>query len=358
MEMTDYKRLTNEELSELVNQLRGDSSLVTKLAEAGRELISRDDYSKWFSSTRLEGKPFTGTLAQIFMELGLADLTGLRLQVHAMRDGIFLTDTPAIGKEDFVYPYQRESVCAYESADKHGLYQWGTIWFDLACGCGNHLLSLSRQTLPSQRYLFDVNDRALAYARINTIVNQLDDLATITKNDIRDGIPEGNWNTSGKNTVFLVNMPFNISAAPGDLPQYADGGRTGATFTFAALEAIKAYWQKTRNPVKAVVLSYTVGKSSSGPWEVADRAEQLFGADKVEFGLLTNEKMVRVTGIKQCSVPVALKEFVRLADCRLRFLDTKREEIRQGYRNLEIELQTQGWTHAGYGTVFLNLPGK
>jgi hypothetical protein len=342
------------ELRRFASRLESSLSLTLAMAGALRALLQEPAYGQWFANERLVGKPYRGQVPDALVSLDLAhEQGGLLLQAHELAGRLFVTDAPAADKTIRVYPYQDESARVHECAQRHGLYQWaeGQTVVDLACGCGHHAIAWPGDV---RRILLDKSDRALAYAQVNLLLNKIRG-ASLAENDVRQGLRVVSQMT--ERTVILANMPFALSPIWGVLPGTSDGGTTGASWTLAALEAIKGYWQLHHKAVRAVVLCYSVGASPTGPWEVGQQAQNLFReAADLEFALLTDEKMVRIDGHKRYPVPVTTDQFADRANCRLDVPDADRDRFRRGYANLIEVLGRDGWTHVGYGTLYVDLP--
>ena len=292
----------------------------------------------------------------ILARLGLLDGRGfLAVEVHHLRNKLFLTDGSWERKKVRTFPFADESQRLLEHAEAREYHTWADFVIDPACGCGHHAVALPGR-LPGA--CFDVNPRAVLFATINARLNRRDELM-VAHNDITRGIPSAVTNGVNGNVLFLVNMPFALAPLPGVLPLSADGGQTGTRLTFAALDAIDRFHDARRNPgiTRACVLCYSVGNRDSDIWEVVRRAQALFGAGRIEWKILEGERMWRVNGRKEQSNPMDLGLVPLKAECRLYVGDEDRDATREGYINLVETLQgpPDHWDALGYGILDIHL---
>lgn len=351
--------ITADELSLIPRQIQHDGILKRELREIFKEIVDDSRYKKWFEYEQFSGQLFQ--LSQdyeknkLLQELNLVKRGNLQVKVHSFQDHIFLTDGLWIPGRYRVFPFFDESKNLIQHMKAPQLDNVATTVIDPACGCGHHSLLASKI---QQKFSFDVSYRALIYTSLNAIINNVNNIS-IKQNDITDGIPEELNRLVTNNILFLINMPFAIAPLPNILPLTADGGTTGAKWTFKALEAIKKFADNNQNKesIHASILCYTVGNQQQDEWEVVDKAKQLFGDSKISWTLLKDQTMWRINGKKEQPNPMNLAEGLpKKADCPFYVSDKNdRELVRTKYNNLATSLNNAGWEYLGYGILDIHL---
>jgi hypothetical protein len=326
------------------------------------ELLNHPEYAFWSEDTTELGEhagkrclvPRSLRGRRALERLGLLDDDCLLLKVHRHAGKVLFTDGLWVNQDIRVFPFSDESQLLLEHATTEGYAQWASAVIDPATGCGHHLVALGGAC---RRYGFDVNPRAILYATMNTILNDVAHVL-LSRNNIASGIPQHLDELDGT-VLFLVNMPFALTPIERALPLSADGGLTGARWTFAALQAIYGFGQRNSGArgVRACILCYSVGNRAENRWEVVQRAEQLFPG-RVRWKVLKNERMWRVNGKKEQPNPMDLVDGLpRKADCRFYVRDEQREKVRAGYHELARTLATPvvggggRWDVLGYGLL-------
>ncbi|MEA5472084.1 hypothetical protein [Spirulina sp. 06S082] len=350
--------LTADELSLISRQLKPNPTLASELLEIFQDIFNNPQYQQWLKSEQFLGQLFEVDEKyrdhEFFNKNGLVKDGKLQVKINSLQDRIFLTDGLWIPKQYRVFPFSDESVNLLRHMEEKRLDEIATTLIDFSCGCGHHGLSVSEI---QQRYSFDVSHRAVIYTLINSILNEIPNVF-IKQNDIRGGIPKELSKLVTRNILFLTNMPFAIAPLPNVLPLAADGGITGATWSFKALEAIHKFAMNNldKDSIHASMLCYTVGNKQQDKWEVIDKAEQLFGKSKVSWKLLEDQTMWRINGKKEQPNPMNLAEgLAKKADCKFYVSDEDRERVRTEYHNLAKSLNNSDWEYLGYGIIDIRL---
>lgn len=339
-----------DQLFSLSNTLLKDSYRVESLRTYLEAIYDSASYQEWLEDDQylgfrsIKGKPKEPPEAEIAAPGGkrlIADhrlSSGGRLTVKVDRhkDRIHLTDgffTPPTVR---VFPTCDESEIVCKYIENNLEIEENGMLIDPACGCGHHALGL--RSLFSRRVSLDISGRAIAFARLNAILNS-DTRHSLGFGDVRIGIPIEIANPGGQ-VVFAINMPFaidpkNSDDKSGPIFLAQDGGDRGVQLTFSALDSIRDF--KDRNPsspVDAVVLCYSLGYKDSQNiwhWEVEEHAKKVFENGCVEFVLQETEKLWRVNGIKSEPNPMPVERLELKADCKNTYSDHVREVKREGY---------------------------
>ena len=281
--------------------------------------------------------------------LGLVNGGLLEVKIASACGKIHLTDGSWVDPKVRVYPFTSESniICDYFYANPKGEPD---LLIDPACGCGHHSLGLD--TIP-EKVSFDINLRALAYARINALLNDMSQMLT-GLNDLRNGLPKSLNTMTTKETLITINMPFAIFPRDPNLSNAIsltkDGGDLGVAFTLASFRDVKELVDHADNMqhIRCIIQFYSLGNVDKDEWEVVEYARELFGLDTLSYNILSNEKMWRVNGKKEQSNPMPLDRLKLKADCRHTFSESRAENARKGYIELENLFRKNGYTHLSY----------
>ena len=345
-------------LESAADSVEGDAGLARALAQAARAVHASPAYSGWISDGVAERFPFRSkdALPPALVELGLAEGSRSLAKINVAGEHVFLTDGVWVDKAERVFPFTKESMTLTAHAAARSADLAPDLVVDLASGCGHSAIGYPGAAI---RFSFDVNPRALAYARINRAMNAIPEYTLrIMANDIRKGVPAEVGETPASNVLFLANMPFGPSPSPGVLPLSSDGGETGLDLQVATLDAIGGFAETMGGSrrVRASVMALTLCNPAQGRWEVTDLAVERFGAERVEWTLLGEERLYHVDGRESGDNPSPLDEALpRIADFRLYFDDHERDAVRESYRELARSLGRRGWTHLAYGIVDIEL---
>jgi hypothetical protein len=350
--------ITADELSLISRQLKPNYTLASELLDILKDIFNNPQYQQWLISEQFSGQLFGVDEKyrdhEFLNKNGLVKDGQLQVKINSLQDCIFLTDGLWIPKQHRVFPFSDESANLLRHMKEKQLDEVATTLIDFSCGCGHHGLSISQM---QQRYSFDVSHRAVIYTSINSLLNQIPNVF-IKQNDISDGIPKELSKLVTRNILFLTNMPFGIAPLANVLPLTSDGGITGATWSFKALEAIKTFAMNTpdRDSLHVSMLCYTVGNKQQDKWEVVEKAEELFGESKVSWKLLEDQTMWRINGKKEQPNPMNLAEGLpKKADCQFYVSDDDRERVRTEYHNLAKSLNNSDWEYLGYGIIDIHL---
>jgi hypothetical protein len=349
-------------LFDISENLVRDEALVAPLKSYLESIFKSKSYQDWLNDAQylgyrsIHGKPLEPHEAGkdnpggkfILAKHGLSAGGRLEVKVDRHRDRIHVTDGFFVPPTDRIFPTCDESEIVCRFIEENIEIHEESLLIDPACGCGHHALGLSTQF--ARRVSLDISGRALAFARLNSILNS-DTKHALGFGDVRSGIPLEYTSPPGSHTVFAVNMPFAIDpkdhweqSAKTLLSQ--DGGDRGIQLTFAVLDAIGDFQKRNSgSSIDAVVLCYTLGRydegSGIGSWEVVDYAE--------------DEKLWRVNGIKSQSNPMHVSNMELKAECRNTYSDHLRENKKSGYNRLAKGYIEAGYTHLGYGVLHVRL---
>jgi methylase of polypeptide subunit release factors len=352
--------LPTEKINELAHALAQSRQRSTALRALLERLWGDADYRNWFDRGRLSKEPYRvpGEFARALGDYGLVESGILRCQVHRVMAEIFLTDLPSLDRKIAAYPYTSESEDIHEFISGKDLYEWADCVVDLFCGCGHHLIAGAAEFWPSnvKRIGFDINERALGYARINAKLNETD--VVIARHDVNDVLPFDLISAGARRVLFLANAPFLPSPLPDVLPPTMDGGLTGLDLTVRAMNAVLEFWRAKHLQVQGIFLTASVGADQNAGWEVRMKAEEIFGADAIEFRLLTEKKFIKVGGHNSTPVPAPIEAIAKKAECKLDVRDEDREMVRKGYDNLIQSLRLRDWMYCGYAAVSVDLPAE
>lgn len=288
--------------------------------------------------------------------LRLVQADVLRVKLH-LRDGhVFMTDGLWISSSIRVFPFVDESDLVLRACGAKNWTNWATCVIDPATGCGHNLLRYPSKDV--RRYGFDRSARAVTYAAINVAINEFED-TLVGVNDITRGLPLVFGDTEPERVLVLANMPFALVPKPDTISKSTDGGPRGYRLTLDLFDAVDqlAASLSPGSELRCVVLVYTLGMIESDRWVVPERAAKLFGADRVTWSVVDDEKLWRVNGKKEQSNPMSLDRMSLKADCRFYVRDdARRGAVRADYVQLETELRDEGYDHLAYGTLTIERP--
>jgi hypothetical protein len=328
------------------------------------EVARHETYRTWMETAEYHGLlfrlhrslAFTSDEERRLLELlKLVEADALRVKLHARGENVFLTDGLWVSSAIRVFPFIDESDLVLRACSERGLTDWATCAIDPAVGCGPHVLRY--QAPGSRRYGFDRSARAVAYAAINSLINDCED-ALFGINDIRRGIPAV-VDQDEERVLVLANMPFSLSPSPNTLVRTAEGGRYGYELTIALFDSVKSLADRlpASSEVRCVAVAYSVGSAGDDQWAVRDMAAERFGSDQVEWTLLRDEPLWRVNGKKEEENPMPLSALRRKVDCRFYVRrEANRDKVRAEYDALARELNGHGYSHLGYGTLSIAVP--
>lgn len=350
--------MTSDQIFLLTCALREDSTLRAKLNTSLRELTDLPEYVEW-QSTALQSRPFYLPFAfdsQTLTDVGLATSGILAVRVNLHLGQVFITDGVWTDGRFRAFPFHDESVTLVQFAQKLGWASHSDVVLDLAGGCGHSAWSFKA----AHQVLLDINPRALAYAEVNRLLNELPaDQYGEHLNDIRTGIPSALAAGSQKGVLVVANMPFGPAPSKTALPLTTNGGNNGLALqeaTLAALQKLRAE-MPTGVPLRALVMGLSPGNQAANSWELPRLANQFFDADFFAWEILADEALFRLNGARAMPNPCpAIQALPAAADCRLytpdlRMRDTRREE----FVSLATSLADAGTPDLAYGVVALEV---
>jgi hypothetical protein len=311
--------MTTEDLFELCQALRGAPHLVSELRNELRTLVNLTSYRDW-QATLAQAQlfripPQTRVAALATTGLSVDGRLQVRVNIHASR--LFLTDGVTQAARHRVFPYHDESATLREFVVNNDWLEAADVVFDLAGGCGHTAWSLDGRC----QVLLDINPRALAYAELNRLLNELDSQRYVCAlNDIRQGVPRAFVPRHAREVLVLANMPFSPTPSASALPLTTGGGSSGMDLqraTFDAIERLRADTPAATR-IRCAVLGLTVGSRITGAWELCAEAVERFGPEHVRWHALPQEPAVRIGGVRSLSNPCNVRQALpAIAECSL-----------------------------------------
>jgi hypothetical protein len=344
-----------EQLASVTARIKSELGLLTVLRQQIGAIYASSSYQSWLSGGLAEREPYAfaaGLHAPAVEQAGLSRDRVLQVKINAVGSRVFVTDGVWVRQDARVFPFSDESRALLGYVEERGLGDWADLAIDLSAGCGHNAFGVEGDC---ERAAFDVSPRAVAFLGFNRALNGIPaSRSLIALNDIRDGIPEVLASPNARRVLFLANMPFGPAPARGILPPTSDGGASGGDLSVATMDTISAYVERhaSGRTIRACVLVLTVGDATEDRWEVVERARERFGADKVSWELLSDEKIFRISGIREQDNPSPLIDCLpRIADCRLYVRPDESDALRLAYRDLARSLEDAGWSDMAYGVV-------
>ncbi|RPH39441.1 MAG: hypothetical protein EHM87_24085 [Burkholderiales bacterium] len=347
---------STDDLFRTARALRASTELADRVRRALRMLCDSKAYRMWREGPEQANRfrPEAGQGVEALQEAGLVVDGALAVRVNDREGRLFATDGVWVDARGRVFPFDDESGTMLRLARRLG---WATpdAVLDLACGCGHSALGFDA----AQRVMLDVNPRALAYAEINRILNQVPSASTvIALNDVRDGVPRGVARGLRGTVLVLANMPFGLAPASGVLPLTSDGGEDGLMLQAAVLESLAALRRElpavTR--LQALMLGLTAGCAAEGRWEWPRRVGDALGEGRARWSLLHDEPVLRIDGRRALANPSPLRDALpALAECTLYVGDAERKSVREAYRTLAARHEREGRPDLAYGAVAVEL---
>jgi hypothetical protein len=347
--------ISTEELFLAGMKLKSAPQLSADLAKTLSEIGNMEAHSRWAGSLG-EAEPFrvqNYPHISVLEDIGFVLDGQLRVKVNRVHDRLFVTDGVWVDPRWRVFPFCDES----ETLLTHAAVNigWPDWTLDLATGCGHSVLGFDGT---ERRTGFDVNPRALAYAVINRAMNGIDaKRQRFALNDIRDGIPSCIGDGLDGRVLILANMPFGLAPDRDALPLTSNGGPSGASLQIAAFLAIRDLAAASpRLDIRACLMGLTVGDRRTDRWEIVEKARECFGADRVNWTLLKEEKVVRVNGVRELDNPTPLRVALpRITECALYVKEADRSEQRTAYERLALQHEEMGNPDISYGIVDVRL---
>jgi hypothetical protein len=344
-----------EQLAAVTGHIRSAPELLIRLQDQIGSIFASPSYQTWLNGGLAERQPYEipADLETPAVEFaGLSSQRILRVKINVIGSRVFVTDGVWVRQDARVFPFSDESRALLRYVERRDLSRWADLVVDLAAGCGHNAFGFDGSP---DRVALDVSPRAIAFLAFNRALNGLPaSRSLIALNDIRDGMPDGLAGTSARQILFLANMPFGPAPARGILPPTSDGGASGADLSVATMDAIAAFAERNAGArsIRACLLALTVGDAAADRWEVVERAQARFGPKSVRWELLRDEKIFRISGMREQENPSPLIDCLpRIADCRLYVRPEESDALRAAYRDLARNLEHAGWSDMAYGVV-------
>ena len=350
--------LTTDQLFLLACALRESPATAADARKELTSFIEHPAYRTWRASLG-QARPFkppTEIALPTLRALGLLGDDGLVVCVNDHKGRLFLTDGVWADPTYRAFPFNDESAVLVSLARRLGWSQDAGVIVDLASGCGHSALSFDAP----RQYLLDINPRALAYAELNKLLNDLDGARYQSMlNDIRQGMSSLRVDDETRAVLVVANMPFAPAPRRTDLPLTSYGGPAGMDLQVAAFRALARLRRDLPAPVvlRALVMGLSVGDSDANSWDLHRQATEHFGAESVRWFGLEDEQLLRVDGKRALSNPcparVALPAF---AQCHLYTPDpASRAERKLAFERLAQEHEAMGNPDIAYGVVAMEL---
>ncbi len=369
--------ITLDDLNQILLLLQENPGRAEELRAILLEVAGHESYGAWESKYEFHGKQFRLHRSLAFANddqrrllegLRLVQKDVLRVKLNARDSQIYITDGLWVSPSIRVFPFADESDLVMKTCAERGWMDWATCVVDPAVGCGHNLLRYQGDGV--RRYGFDRSARAVAYAAINAVLNNIDQ-TTVGLSDIRKGISPVFTASESERVLIVANMPFALVPNPDTIARSTDGGRYGYQLTLDLFKAVDelASSLDERSELRCVALTYSVGSKQADKWVVPESAYERFGKKVsatsdgddgfgAEWRLWPDEKLWRVNGKKEETNPMPLVRLERKADCRFYVReDARRDAVRAEYRALTEELAKRDYDHLAYGSVLVRHPG-
>jgi hypothetical protein len=370
--------ITLDDLNQILLLLQENPDRAAELRAILLEVADHESYAAWEDKYEFHGKLFRLHRSLAFANddqrrllegLRLVQKDVLRVKLHARGSGVFMTDGLWVSPSIRVFPFADESDLVMRACAEQGWMDWATCVIDPAVGCGHNLLRYEGSGV--RRYGFDRSARAVAYAAINTVLNDVAQ-TTVGVSDIRRGIRPVFTTAEAERVLVVANMPFALVPNPDTIARSTDGGRYGYRLTLDVLEAVDALADALdeRSELRCVVLAYSVGSKQNDKWVVPDETYERFGKRTAPLSgdddgvgaawhVWRDEKLWRINGKKEQTNPMPLERLELKADCRFYVReDARRDAVRADYRGLTEELAKLGHDHLAYGAVVVRHPRR
>ena len=272
--------ISTDDLTKIYLDLSAEHKSDAILAEIDA-LWSSESYKAWHADKdnqvhafRIEGD------WKYLTETGFIRDSSLQIRINKIGNRYFLTDAPWLSHRFAAFPYSEESESLISHAYHERLHLWADTIIDMSAGCGHTPLGIQ---VEADRYVYDINARALAYARLNALINRLpESRVSIAFNDMKKNLPPSLLSLRGRKVLFLFNTPFVPNPSPSSLeamPISVDGGAVGSDLQVRSFEVVAEF--KRRFPekqVRALFLTWSFGRFHDGFWDLQEQCDKILNA--------------------------------------------------------------------------------
>ena len=355
--------ISSEDLNQILVNLQEREEKAATLRELLMAIANDRSYRMWERRDQYDGKLFK--LPSDFenprdvdkehrlleaMRLVVDDV--LRVKLVVRDDQVFMTDGLWVPSSIQVFPFADESDLVLDECSSLVTDDFPVdCVIDVATRCGFNALRYAG-TGHVRRYGFDRSARAVIYAAINSLINNVPDFTAGVRR-VQQGIARVFDGSGPENVLVTVNMPFALVPTTQTIGLANDGGERGYEKTMRALEEIiiLARHLHPQSEMRAAILVYSVGRKDTDKWYVAEEARRLFGHDRVTWRKL-DQKMWRINGRKEQKNPMPLTKLHLKADCMFHVRnDVNRPAMKRNYRALTRTLKSENHTHLVYGIL-------
>lgn len=244
-------------------------------------LWATESYKAWHTDKGNHIRPFHIEGAWKYLRTsGLVDDSSLQVRINKIGNRYFLTDGPWLSHRFAAFPYSEEAESLLDYAYHERLHLWADTIVDMSAGCGHTPLGMETE---ADRYVYDINARALGYARLNALINRLpQSRVSIALNDVKRSLPVSLLSSHGRRVLFLFNTPFVPNPSPSSLeamPISVDGGAEGEDMQVRSFEVVADFHDRFPDrQVQALFLTWSFGRFRDGYWELQDKCDRILNA--------------------------------------------------------------------------------
>jgi len=272
--------ISTDDLTKIYMDLSAEDKSDAVFAEIDA-LWATENYKAWHADKSNTILPFyTEGDWEYLRALGLIRDSSLQVRINKIGDRYFLTDAPWFNHRFAAFPYSEEAESLLDYAYQEQLHLWADTIVDMSAGCGHTPLGMETG---ADRYVYDINPRALAYAKLNALINQLpQSRVSIAFNDMKRRLPLSLLSLRGQKVLFLFNTPFVPNPSPRSLeamPISVDGGTAGEDLQVRSFEIVAEFEKRfPEKQVMALFLTWSFGRFRDGFWELQDKCDEILNA--------------------------------------------------------------------------------
>lgn len=352
-----------DDLNQILVDLQEKPQKAASLRKVLMAIATDRSYRTWLYKDQYDGRLFklhpelVGPVDKDFehrlpeaMHLVADDI--LRVKLIVRGEQVLITDGLWVPASIQVFPFEDESDLILDQCGSDEMRDFpADCIIDVATRCGYNALGYASET-HVRRYGFDRSARAIVYAAINALINDVPDFTAGVRR-VQQGIARVFDASRAENVLVTVNMPFALVPTVDTIALANDGGKLGYEKTMEALRqtAVLAEHLHPKSEMRAVVLVYSLGRKDSDSWYVPTKAREIFGEELVTWRLL-DKPLWRINGRKEEPNPMLLSKLKNKAECRFHVRnDANRQAVKKDYEVLTRKLRRMGFTHVAYGML-------